>query len=70
MTTVFSGLDTREVVVEMQEMRAGQMRCSIRKLARADVGQVVSAVDDDELRIGKMPGEFVRGDQRCITRQG
>jgi hypothetical protein len=48
MAAVAATFDAGEIAVEVEERRAGNMSRTIRALAGLDVGEIVTAIDDDK----------------------
>jgi hypothetical protein len=72
MAPIRAGLRPRQVAVEMQIMRAGQMSGEIRLFAGFRIGQIEPAVDDEHAArcLGEPFREIGRGDQSGVVSVG
>ena len=64
MPAVRSRLRSGEIVVQMQEARARDMRRGVLGASARRVGQIVAAIEDDPVGIGEMLREDFSADQR------
>src|SRR5262249_37175577 len=62
--SVLSGLGSGQVLVQVQEARAGNVRLRVLGAPALRGGEIVAAVEDDPVGIVEMPGECVRSGER------